>query len=191
MMPDLVEKIVGDIGDKRRWREYKAQVTALPTGYRTAVDALERYLMHRGAIPTGDTLVSILEELAETFEQAAAEGTPIGEVVGASPVRFAEMLLGKYSEGERDEWVAGERERLVAGLSASSAGGVGAFSFPLILLPFVSSAFVPAASMPGAVRWFAEHQLVGEDMWIVLGWRIGVLIGAHRFAMLTYRRKFA
>lgn len=81
MMSDLVEKIVGDIGDKRRWRAYKARVKALPTGYRTAVDAIERNLMYRGAITKGDTLVSILEELAEAFEQAAVEGTQIREIV--------------------------------------------------------------------------------------------------------------
>ena len=39
-MTMFIEKIVGDLGDKRRWRQYKARVNALPTNYRTTVEAL-------------------------------------------------------------------------------------------------------------------------------------------------------
>jgi DNA-binding ferritin-like protein (Dps family) len=98
------------IGDKRRWREYKARVRRLRPNYRTAVDAIERYLMYFGAITRGDTLVSMLEDLADLFEQAAAKGTPIREIVGDDPVEFAETFLKNYSEGQ---WINKERERLV------------------------------------------------------------------------------
>ena len=47
---------------------------------------------------------------------------------------------------------------VIPGLPASSVEGASAFSYPLIFLPFISSAFVPTASMPGPVRWFAENQ---------------------------------
>src|SRR5437763_160409 len=49
---------------------------------------------------------------------------------------------------------------VVAGLAAKSPDGAGAFAYPLLFLPFVSSAFVPTAGMPGPVQWFAEHQPV-------------------------------
>ena len=52
-------------------------------------------------------------------------------------------------------WIA-----VIAGLSASSVEGAGAFSYPLIFLPFISSAFVPTGTMPGPVRVFAENQPV-------------------------------
>src|SRR5579859_3273424 len=52
-------------------------------------------------------------------------------------------------------WIA-----VIAGLSAKSTDGAVAFSYPLIFLPFVSSAFVPTATMPGPVRAFAENQPV-------------------------------
>jgi DNA-binding ferritin-like protein (Dps family) len=42
-MTTFIEKIVGDLGDKRRWRAYRVRVKALPTGCRTTVEALERY----------------------------------------------------------------------------------------------------------------------------------------------------
>ncbi|PWD51461.1 ABC transporter permease [Serinibacter arcticus] len=94
-----------------------------------------------------------------------------------------------------------------AGLSATTVDGASAFSYPLILLPFISSAFVPTASMPGPVRWFAEHQPVtavvdtllalfgeqpvGGDIWVALAWLVGVLVLGYVLASVTYRRKFA
>jgi DNA-binding ferritin-like protein (Dps family) len=98
------------IGEKRDWREYKARTRELPASYRTAIEALERYLMYFGAITRGDTLVSMLDDLADLFEQAAADGTPIREIVGDDPVEFAETFLKNYSEGQ---WINKERKRLV------------------------------------------------------------------------------
>ena len=97
-------------------------------------------------------------------------------------------------------WVA-----VVAGLSAKSVDGASAFSYPLILLPFVSSAFVPTASMPGPVRWFAENQPVtsivdairsllaerplGAELGVALAWCVGVLAVAVVAAVLLQRRR--
>jgi ABC-2 type transport system permease protein len=96
---------------------------------------------------------------------------------------------------------------VIPGLTAKSADGASAFSYPLILLPFISSAFVPTATMPGPVRAFAENQPVtsivnairnlfagqpvGTDIWIALAWCVGILIVAYLFAMRTYRRKIS
>lgn len=96
---------------------------------------------------------------------------------------------------------------VIAGLSATTPDGAGAFSYPLIFLPFISSAFVPTDTMPGPVRAFAEHQPVtylvnairdllaqqpvGTDIWIAIAWCVGILIAAYTFAMVTYRRTIA
>ncbi len=96
---------------------------------------------------------------------------------------------------------------VIPGLTAKSVDGASAFSYPLILLPFVSSAFVPTATMPGPVRAFAENQPVtsivdairdllagqpvGSDIWLALGWCVGLLAIAYGFAMLAYRRRVA
>jgi ABC-2 type transport system permease protein len=95
---------------------------------------------------------------------------------------------------------------VIPGLTASSVDGASAFAYPLIFLPFVSSAFVPTASMPGAVRAFAENQPVtsivntlralfteqpvGSGIWTALAWCVGLLVVAFGFAGLTYRRRF-
>ena len=99
-------------------------------------------------------------------------------------------------------WIA-----VLAGLSAKSTDGAVGFSYPLIFLPFVSSAFVPTASMPGPVRAFAENQPVtsivntiralfeqqpvGGGIWIALAWGVGILLIAYALAMRAYRRKIA
>ena len=99
-------------------------------------------------------------------------------------------------------WVA-----IIPGLSAKTAEGAAVFAYPLIFLPFISSAFVPTEGMPGPVRWFAEHQpvtsivdtmrdlLAGQsptrNLWIALGWCAAVLIVAYLAAMAVYRRKIA
>ncbi|MNO47755.1 Daunorubicin/doxorubicin resistance ABC transporter permease protein DrrB [compost metagenome] len=99
-------------------------------------------------------------------------------------------------------WVAA-----IAGLSGKTVEGASAFSYPLIFLPFISSAFVPTDSMPKVVRAFAENQPVtsivetirallssqpvGNDIWIALAWCIGIMLIAYSFAMRVYKRKAA
>ena len=97
------------IAEKRRYWQYKARTKQLPANHRAAIEALERYLTYFGAITKGDILMSMLEDLADLFEQSAANGTPIRAVVGEDPVEFAEAFLQNYSEGQ---WINKERERL-------------------------------------------------------------------------------
>jgi DNA-binding ferritin-like protein (Dps family) len=96
------------IGPKRRWRAYKARVRQLPENYRTTVEAIERYLMHFGPMD-GDSAASVLEDVADLFERAAADGTPIREIVGEDPVEFIETFVRNYPKGQ---WIIRERERL-------------------------------------------------------------------------------
>src|SRR3954452_20113178 len=99
-------------------------------------------------------------------------------------------------------WIA-----VIPGLTAKSVDGASAFAYPLILLPFISSAFVPTGSMPGPVLVFAEYQPVtsivnairdlyseqpvGADIWIALAWCVGILLVAYAVAMAAFRRKVA
>jgi DNA-binding ferritin-like protein (Dps family) len=86
------------IGPKKRWRAYKARVRQLPENYRTAVDAIERYLMH--FVPAdGDSAATEFEDLADLFERAAADGTPIRDIVGDDPVEFVEAFAQNYTKG--------------------------------------------------------------------------------------------
>jgi ABC-2 type transport system permease protein len=99
-------------------------------------------------------------------------------------------------------WIA-----VIAGLSAQSVDGASAFAYPIIFLPFISSAFVPTGTMPGPVRAFAEHQPMtsivdtlrdlltqqpaGSDLGTALAWCLGILVVGYALAMASYRRKVA
>ncbi len=96
------------IDEKRRYRRYKERTKQLPANYLTAITALERYLMLFGP-GDGGGLMSMLEDLADLFEQSAANGTPVRAVVGEDPVEFAEAFLRNYPEGQ---WISKERKRL-------------------------------------------------------------------------------
>jgi DNA-binding ferritin-like protein (Dps family) len=109
------------IGEKRRWRQYKARVRQLPANYRAAADAFERYLMHLGPAD-GNSAASMFEDLADLFEQSAADGTPIREVVGEDPVEFIEAFLQNYPEGQ---WRTRERERLVNAIQRAAGEDTG------------------------------------------------------------------
>ncbi|HWD61743.1 MAG TPA: ABC transporter permease [Humibacter sp.] len=94
---------------------------------------------------------------------------------------------------------------VIPGLTAKTVDGASAFSYPLIFLPFISSAFVPTASMPGPVAWFAQYQPVtpivdsirdlftgqpvSGDIWIALAWLVGILVVAYVLATSIYRKK--
>jgi ABC-2 type transport system permease protein len=135
-------------------------------------------------------VVIVLVSLVMGFRSSA--GVPAWLAVAGILVLFTLALT----------WIA-----VIAGLSAKSTDGAGAFSYPIIFLPFVSSAFVPTASMPGPVRVFAENQPVtsivntiralferqpvGSEIWIALAWCAGILVIASSVAMVAYRRKIA
>ena len=106
----------GWTAQKRRYRQYKARTEQLPANYHTAIDALERYMEFFGP-GTGDSLLSMLEDLADLFEQSAANGTPVRAVVGEDPVEFAEAFLRNYPEGQ---WISRERERLINGIARAA-----------------------------------------------------------------------
>jgi DNA-binding ferritin-like protein (Dps family) len=100
------------IEQKRRYRRYKARVEQLPASYHTAINALERFSWYFGH-GTADGGLSMLEDLADLFEQSAADGTPVRAVVGENPVEFAEAFLRNYPEGQ---WISRERERLTSAI---------------------------------------------------------------------------
>lgn len=93
---------------------------------------------------------------------------------------------------------------VIPGLKAKTVDGASGFSYPLIFLPFISSAFVPTETMPSAVRAFAENQpvtaivdsirslltsgSVGSELWIALAWCAGIALVAYLFAIRIYKR---
>lgn len=117
-----LETITGSLEQKRQYRDAQARMQALPAPYRETATALERYVLHAGGISRGDALVQAMGDLADLLEQAAADGTPIRDVVGEDPVAFAEEIIANYRDGQ---WLEKERTRLSGAVdrAAGDAGG--------------------------------------------------------------------
>ena len=97
------------IGPKKEWRAYKARVKALPKPYMEAVAGVERYVMHFGGISDAEQAQSLFNDVIDIFEQAAADNTPIRDIVGEDPVEFADALIRNY---QQTGYVAKEQGRL-------------------------------------------------------------------------------
>jgi len=109
------------IEQKRRYRQYKARVEQLPASYRAAIEALQRFSYYFGH-GTSEGGLTMLEDLADLFEQGAASGTPVREIVGDDPVEFAEEFLKNYPQGQ---WIVRERDRLTSAIDRATEEDTG------------------------------------------------------------------
>lgn len=111
------EKIIGDLGAKKQWREYRRRLDALPDPYRQAGRALERYVLNLGPTSDGDALIRMVTDLADLLEQAAADGTPVRALTGEDPSVFAEEFMANYGDGS---WIGRERARLARAIDEAA-----------------------------------------------------------------------
>jgi ABC-2 type transport system permease protein len=155
----------------------------------------------RSAILWGHVLTSLIANLI-SLVLVVLVALAIGFRSGAGVVAWLGVLGIVVLFTLALTWLA-----VTAGLVAKSPDGAGAFAYPLLFLPFVSSAFVPTTGMPGPVEWFAEHQPVtaivntlrnlyadqplGTDVWTAMAWCVGLLVGAYALAARTYHRRLA
>jgi len=110
MVAKWIETLTGSLEQKKQYKQAKARLDALPEPYLTAATAFSRYLMYYGGITGGDTIVQMFVDLADLWERAAVDHTPVSEIVGDDPVEFAETFAQAYG-GKR--WIDKERARLV------------------------------------------------------------------------------
>lgn len=113
MAENLITKM---IGDKRQWRAYRARVKNLPPDYRTAVEGIQRYLMYFGALDA-NSANALFNDVADIFEAAAADGTPIRDIVGEDPVEFVDALIRNYRTGG---YVEREQQRLIRAIDEAA-----------------------------------------------------------------------
>ncbi|MGH7903928.1 MAG: DUF1048 domain-containing protein [Candidatus Dormibacteraceae bacterium] len=105
------------------WTWPKARVRQLPDNYRVAVDAIERYLNYCGGLIDIESAASLCDDIAELFEQAAADGTPIRQIVGDDPVEFVDALVRNYPK--KGGYIDRERERLITAIERAAGEHAG------------------------------------------------------------------
>lgn len=91
-MENLLKKMVGD---KKRYREFKAEVAALPTPYKETFEALEKYMWN---FAKGDGFLQILEQILEIFQENAEQNVPVKNIIGNDPVKFCDEIMAQYPD---------------------------------------------------------------------------------------------
>ena len=108
-MSKWIESITGSLEQKKQYKQYTAHIHALPEPYGTAAKALQRYITYYSGVTDGEILVAMMSDLAELWERAAVDGTPVREITGEDPVEFAETFTQAYGGAQ---WIDKERARL-------------------------------------------------------------------------------
>ena len=120
MAAQWIETLTGSLVQKRQFKQDKARIDGLPEPYATAAKAMHRYCMYYGGITDGDTVITMFGDLADLWERAATDGTPVRAIVGEDPVEFTEAFAQAYV-GSR--WIDKERARLVEAMGRATGEG--------------------------------------------------------------------
>ena len=116
MASKWIEMVTGSLEQKKQYRQLRARLEALPEPYLSVAKAVQRYFMYNGGITDGDTLVTMMNDFVDLWERAAADGTPVRDIVGEDPVEFADTFIEAYL-GKR--WIDKEKARLTAAVEAA------------------------------------------------------------------------
>ncbi len=108
-MTNWIETVTGSLEQKKQYRQYKSRMDALPSPYDGAAKALHRYFMYNSGVVDGETSLKMMGDLVDLFEGAAADETPVRDIVGADPVDFADTFAQSYTGRN---WIDKERARL-------------------------------------------------------------------------------
>ena len=119
MAAKWIELLTGSLEQKRRYKQYRGRIEALPEPYKSVAKALERYFMYYGGVTDGETALRMWSDLVDLWERAAVDGTPVRAIVGEDPVEFAETFVQAYSG---KQWIDKERARLVKTIEDAERG---------------------------------------------------------------------
>jgi len=151
------------------------------------IDRFRTMAITRGAVLTGHVGGSVLRTLVTTtVVTAVADWLAVAGIVAAFSFALA--------------WLS-----VALGLVAKTVAGANSATLPIqFLLPFLSSAFVPAASMPAGVRWFTAHQPftpmveclralltgrpAGNTGYLALAWCAAIALAGYLWARAAFRR---
>jgi DNA-binding ferritin-like protein (Dps family) len=117
MAAKWIETLTGSLEQKKQYRQAKARIDGLPEPYAIAAKAMHRYVMYYGGITDGGTLLTMFGDLADLWERAATDGTPVRAIVGDDPVEFTEAFAQAYVG---KQWIDKERARLVEAMDRAT-----------------------------------------------------------------------
>lgn len=119
MAAKWIELVAGSLEEKRRYRECKARLEALPGPWASSAKAFQRYFMYYAGVVDGATTMQMMSDFTDLWERAATDGTPLREVIGDDPVEFAETFAQAYTG---KHWIDKERARLIRTIEDAERG---------------------------------------------------------------------
>jgi len=119
MAAKWIEIFTGSLEDKRQYKRDMARIDALPEPYVTAAKAMNRYFNYYGGMTESGPLITMIGDLADLWERAAVDGTPVRDIVGDDPVEFAETFAQAYVG---KHWIDKERARLTKAIEDAERG---------------------------------------------------------------------
>jgi ABC-2 type transport system permease protein len=162
---------------------YGSATTALSVNQDMTTGVIDRFRslpIASSGVLTGHVVASVLRNLVSTVLVLA-----VALLIGFEPHASALDWLGVagilLAFMIAISWIAA-----CFGLLAKSPEGAGAFSFAIMFLPYVSSAFVPTDTMPGALEWIGDRQPVTPIVETLRGLMLGTPIGNHAVAALIW-----
>ncbi|MEV4556652.1 ABC transporter permease [Kitasatospora sp. NPDC049285] len=180
--------------------------TTIGTAVSVATDMTEGIIarfrtmaIHRGSVLIGHVVGSVIQAVASVL-LVGAVGLAIGfRTTGATALEWlaALGLLAAFSLALT--WIA-----VGMGMGSPNAEAASNSAMPLILLPLISSAFVPLHSMPGWFQPIAQYQpftpaietlrglllgtAIGNNWWIALAWCLALTVLGYRWSKSQFDR---
>ena len=178
-----------------------AQGTAISVAMDMTEGIIARFrtmAIFRPSILTGH-VVSAMTQTAASLAIVLAVALLIGFRPTASPVEWTVTIGLLAMITFAITWLS-----VACGLVSKTVEAASNLPMPLMILPFLSSGFVPTESMPTALRWFAEYQpftpfietlrglllgtAIGNSAAIAIAWCVGITLASFLWARAAFNR---
>ncbi|MEK5237485.1 DUF1048 domain-containing protein [Paenibacillus sp. FSL L8-0470] len=97
MLDSIIKLIIGDMEEKRAYKQMMKRVDALPKDYRFAFRKIQHYMFSVGPLGGGDmtifTDLTMFKDLVDLFEASAAEGRQVLDVIGSDVGKFSDEFM--------------------------------------------------------------------------------------------------
>ncbi|MEK6449212.1 DUF1048 domain-containing protein [Priestia aryabhattai] len=90
---NLFEKMIGSLDEKREWRAMEARAKSLPSEYRNAYKAIQKYMWTAGGPTDWKDSSRLFVGILELFEEGAAEGKKVTDLTGEDVAAFCDDLV--------------------------------------------------------------------------------------------------
>lgn len=100
MIDNFIKLVIGDLDEKREYKQMMKRVDALPKEYRYALKKIQKYMYTVGA-PGGNMTIfsdmTTFTDLVDLFEVSAADGRKVIDVIGSDVDKFCDEFMRAHS----------------------------------------------------------------------------------------------